>query len=74
MNKKDQHYFRNGKVAWEIIEDVLDFHEGGISNKQAGILYNIMKYVLRYPYKGNPADDLRKVKVYIDRLIEVLDD
>jgi len=32
---------------------------------------NIVKYICRYRYKGNPVQDLRKAKYYLDRLIEI---
>ena len=31
---------------------------------------NMMKYAWRYDYKGNPVEDLRKAKWYLERLIE----
>ena len=31
---------------------------------------NMMKYAWRYDYKGNPIEDLRKAKWYLERLIE----
>jgi len=34
---------------------------------------NIIKYIVRCPYKGNPVNDLEKAKWYIDDLIKRLD-
>lgn len=70
MNDTDNnHYYnQNGIEAWDIINQVMEFHEGNISNKEAGILYNIMKYLLRFPYKGQREDDLNKVIVYVKEL------
>lgn len=31
---------------------------------------NIIKYVSRYLYKGDPIDDLKKAKTYLDWLIQ----
>lgn len=31
---------------------------------------NICKYISRYRHKGNPLQDLRKARFYLDRLIE----
>jgi len=31
---------------------------------------NIVKYVCRYRYKGNPVEDLKKARFYLDRLIK----
>ena len=39
--------------AWE-----LDFREG-----------NVIKYVVRAPYKGTKLQDLKKARFYLDRLI-----
>ena len=36
----------------------LDFNEG-----------NVVKYVTRHKLKGNPLEDLKKARFYIDRLI-----
>ena len=33
---------------------------------------NIVKYISRYKDKGKPLDDLRKIKVYVDYLIDEL--
>lgn len=30
---------------------------------------NVIKYVLRAPYKGSRTEDLKKARVYLDRLI-----
>ena len=65
------HYYHNSIMAWDVIDKALDYHEGGISNKESGVLYNIFKYLLRYPYKGQSKSDLEKVKVYNDRIIEI---
>tara|TARA_Y100000004_G_scaffold103417_1_gene115973 strand:+ start:2441 stop:2686 length:246 start_codon:yes stop_codon:yes gene_type:complete len=35
---------------------------------------NVIKYVTRAPYKGNPIKDLKKARFYIDNLIKRLDD
>ena len=35
---------------------------------------NIVKYVVRAPYKSNCIQDLQKAKWYIDELIEMLED
>lgn len=41
-----------------------------IANKLGFIEGNIIKYVSRYKQKGG-VDDLRKAKVYLERLIEM---
>lgn len=32
---------------------------------------NVLKYIIRFRYKGDPIGDLKKAKAYIDKLIEV---
>lgn len=41
----------------------IESHELGFS---AG---NVIKYVTRYRHKGTPLEDLKKARVYLDRLI-----
>lgn len=64
----DNYYHHNGKEAWDIIDQVQNHLEDGADNVEAGYIFNIMKYLLRYPYKGNSEEDLNKAKTYIDRL------
>lgn len=70
--KNDHYYNQNGIEAWDIIKQVMKFHEGNITNNEAGIVYNIMKYLLRFPYKGQRNDDLDKVCVYVGELKETI--
>ena len=35
---------------------------------------NVLKYLWRYEYKGNPVEDLEKAKWYLEKLIHVLKD
>jgi len=44
--------------AWE-----LGFREG-----------NVVKYVVRSPYKGSKLQDLKKARFYLDRLIKEVED
>lgn len=70
----DNHYFHNGIMAWDIINEILNYHEGGINNREAGIIYNIMRYLLRFPYKGQRNSDLKKAQKYIGELIKFDDE
>lgn len=59
---EDVHYHKCGIEPIEyILANGLGFCEG-----------NIVKYITRYKYKGTPKDDLRKIKVYVDYLMEQL--
>lgn len=55
-----EHYTKGGIECIEFIES------WGMGYEQG----NIIKYVTRYPYKGDAINDLRKAKWYIERLIE----
>lgn len=68
IEESDHYYNQNGIEAWDIIHQVMEYHEGNISNKEAGILYNIMKYLMRFPYKGQRNSDLDKVCDYAEQL------
>lgn len=35
---------------------------------------NVMKYIWRYKSKGNPIEDLKKAKWYLNKLIEIWED
>jgi hypothetical protein len=60
-NVKNPTHYNAGKIeAIDIIDDwELGFYEG-----------NILKYLLRYPYKGTPIQDLEKAMWYLSRLID----
>jgi len=56
------HYQRLTPQPLEVIEAWgLDFH-----------LANVVKYVARAGYKGDPLVDLQKAKVYLDRKLAIL--
>lgn len=60
--KKDVHYHKCKIEPIEyILANNLGFCEG-----------NIIKYITRYKDKGKPLDDLRKIKVYVDYIIDDL--
>lgn len=60
--KKDAHYHKYKIEPIEyILANNLGFCEG-----------NIVKYITRYKDKGKPLDDLRKIKVYVDYIIDDL--
>lgn len=62
MLQKDTHYHKCKIEPIEyILANNLGFCEG-----------NIVKYITRYKDKGKPLDDLRKIKVYVDYIIDDL--
>lgn len=68
----NDYYTHNSKEAWDIIQEIQEFHNDGIDNVEAGLLFNVMKYLLRYPYKGYAIEDLEKAKTYIDKIINYI--
>lgn len=67
---KSDYYFHNGIEAWDIINNIQKYHNDGIDNVEAGLLFNVFKYLLRYPYKGDSEGDLKKSIKYIERIID----
>lgn len=58
------HYTAGSIEPWDyIIANKLDFLEG-----------NVVKYITRYKHKGTPKQDLEKIKVYVNKILEGLDD
>ena len=74
MNKvKHQSYYkRNGIEASGIIRLVLEFLGDGITGYEAFCVANVLKYVLRYKFKGKPKEDLDKARTYLEFLKEEL--
>lgn len=57
------HYTKGGIEVLDFIEAwELDFATG-----------NVIKYVVRAPYKGKELEDLKKARFYLDRLIARLE-
>lgn len=57
-----KHYNTGSIEVIDAIEDWnLGFHAG-----------NVVKYVARHQHKGDPIEDLRKARWYLDRLIETM--
>ena len=60
-NVKHPKHYNIGKI--EVIDAIEDwdlgFHAG-----------NVVKYISRHKHKGNPVEDLKKAKWYLERLIQ----
>ena len=63
---KPSHYNKGKYEAIDIILDVVK----GLPGDQAALVSNILKYVIRYPYK-NGVEDLKKCQWYLNKLIEI---
>ena len=58
------HYLKGKKETIEVISDCMT------SDEYHGYLKgNILKYVSRYKFKGEPLQDLKKAEWYLKRLI-----
>ena len=64
------HYTYGKFEVIDVIEDAV-IHAPG--PKQAGLQWNILKYLLRLWHKGNSVQDAKKARFYLDRLIEMLE-
>jgi len=60
------HYTR-GKV--ETI-DGLESAVEGLQGKEAGLTWQVIRYMWRWKFKNNPLEDLKKAEFYLKRLIK----
>ena len=62
----NDHYFKNGVDCLDVISDVLDFWQAKGDN--AFYLGNIIKYIMRAPYKNDFGGDIDKAIDYLNKL------
>ena len=62
MVNSPSHYQLNGVEAIDIIKTILTPEE-----YRGYLKGNTLKYIIREPYKGNPAQDVAKAKWYLSR-------
>ena len=67
VNNPD-HYTGGSIECWDYLKDNMprEAYLGGIE-------WNIKKYLHRWRYKKNPVEDLKKAKVYLDKLIKEME-
>ena len=71
MVNHPQHYIsQNGLEVIDVIEEFTSDLKG----LQAVCTANAIKYILRWPHKSNPKQDLQKAQWYISKLISTLED
>ena len=60
-----QHYLHGKKETIDVINDCMtgDEYHGYLKG-------NVLKYVSRYKFKGEPLEDLQKASWYLNRLIK----
>lgn len=77
MNNKEmvnspQHYNHlvvdgHSVEAIDLIKSILEMSQ--LTSYQSFDLGNMLKYLLRFPFKGKPIEDLEKTRWYLDSLI-----
>lgn len=64
MIKHPPHYTRGQIQVWDfIIDQQLNYLAG-----------NVVKYLCRYRFKGDPLESLRKAEAYLKKLIAVVEE
>lgn len=65
---KPEHYTGGSIECWDYLKDNMprEAYLGGLE-------WNIKKYLHRWRYKANPLEDLKKARVYLDRLISEME-
>ena len=68
MVNHPDHYTVGGIEALQVIEAKL----GGTTNEmyRGYLMGNVMKYLMRSPYKGKRVEDLKKAQFYLNELVE----
>ena len=64
------HYTYGKFEVIDVIEDAVVHAPGP---RQAGLQWNILKYLLRMWHKGKPVQDAKKAQFYLNRLVEMLE-
>jgi len=68
MVNHPSHYINGNRETIDTIKDVTGEEFEGY------LVGSVIKYLSRYPYKGNPLQDLKKCQWYINKLIETVDE
>ena len=58
----------------ECIDALESMVSGYKDTTQAGLAWQVVKYIWRLPLKNNALEDAKKARFYLDRLIEKLED
>jgi len=65
--KMPDHYRQSGDI------EVIDHIEAAVAGYKdpiaAGLVWNVLKYLYRAPFKGSAIEDLKKAHRYLGRLI-----
>lgn len=62
-------YYTHNKIqAWDIIDHAMEYFNKDIPAREIGYIWNALKYILRFPFKGNRNQDIDKAIHYLKRL------
>ena len=62
------HYKPHDIEAYDIINTVFAYFDSDLTSIEAFYIGNILKYLLRYKYKGQKEDDIDKLIAYAKKL------
>lgn len=62
---KNDYYNRNGVQVMEILNSIYQFFGDDLNAKEGFYIGNIIKYLMRYKFKGDPNRDLDKLDDYL---------
>lgn len=62
------YYNRNGVEVYEILDLIYKFFGDDLNAKEGFYVGNIVKYLMRYKFKGDPSGDLEKLEEYLEYL------
>ena len=69
VNHPPHYQSENGIEVIDVIEAFTADLKGGEATNTG----NVIKYILRWPHKKNPLEDLKKARWYLDRLINLVE-
>lgn len=67
---EENYYLHNDIMAIDIMDLVCDYYEGELPTRDCVKLWTALKYLLRFPFKGQRNSDLDKAIEYIKALEE----
>lgn len=62
------YYKPHDTEAWDLIDQVLTYYGSDLTGGEPFYIGNIMKYLLRYKYKGKAEEDINKLIRYAQKL------
>ena len=65
--KFPEHYRQSGDI--EVIDHIESAVKGYKDPIAAGLVWNVLKYIYRAPFKGNALADIKKAHRYLGRLV-----